>query len=178
MNDCGQRRRWSAGQTLAVLQKWQTGSPQEKICRKHAVTAAQICRWKRSLDQVSRSPASWCPRVSWEGCSSGSKNSNGLGAEGIRIRPVKKPSRSKGSNHPRGHRAADTNDGLLRGHRLPRLGQAAKLIVLSAATRARAVAPATSPKNLNESKPVPVAAWPFTKNRRDAGIQRTAMTLT
>ncbi|MEO8338770.1 MAG: transposase [Nitrospirota bacterium] len=38
-------------QKLTVVEEWQTGVPLEEICRKHAVNAAQMYRWKRSLDQ-------------------------------------------------------------------------------------------------------------------------------
>ena len=34
-----------------MLQEWQTGMPLEEICRKYAAHAAQMDRWKRSLDQ-------------------------------------------------------------------------------------------------------------------------------
>jgi transposase-like protein len=47
----GRGRRWSAEQKLTVLQEWQTGIPLEEICRKYAMNAAQMYRWKRSLDQ-------------------------------------------------------------------------------------------------------------------------------
>lgn len=47
----GHRRRWSAEQKLTVLPEWQTGIPLEEICRKYAVNAAQMYKWKRSLDQ-------------------------------------------------------------------------------------------------------------------------------
>jgi transposase-like protein len=45
------RRRWSAEQKLAVLQEWRNGVPLEEVCRKYGVNAAQMYRWKRSLDQ-------------------------------------------------------------------------------------------------------------------------------
>ena len=38
----GQRRRWSAEQKLTVLQEWQAGIPEEEICRKYAMNAAQM----------------------------------------------------------------------------------------------------------------------------------------
>jgi transposase-like protein len=50
-NGRGRRRQWSSEQKLTVLQEWQTGVPLEEICRKYAVNAAQMYRWKRSLDQ-------------------------------------------------------------------------------------------------------------------------------
>lgn len=75
-NGRGRRRQWSGEQKLTVLQEWQTGVPLEEICQKYAVNAAQMYRWKRSLDQGSRNPASWCRRVSWEGYKSGLKNLN------------------------------------------------------------------------------------------------------
>ena len=50
-NARGRRRQWSSEQKLTVLQEWQAGVPLEEICRKYAVSAAQMYRWKRSLDQ-------------------------------------------------------------------------------------------------------------------------------
>lgn len=50
-NGRGRRRQWSGKQKLTVLQEWQTGVPLEEIFRKYAVNAAQMYRWKRSLDQ-------------------------------------------------------------------------------------------------------------------------------
>ena len=50
-NGRGRRRQWSSEQKLTVLLEWQTGVPLEEICRKYAVNAAQMYRWKRSLDQ-------------------------------------------------------------------------------------------------------------------------------
>lgn len=50
-NGRGRRRRWPAEQKLTVLQEWQTGVPLEEVCRKYGVNAAQMYRWKRSLDQ-------------------------------------------------------------------------------------------------------------------------------
>ena len=52
----GRRRRWSAEQKLIVLQEWQTGIRLEEICRKYAMNAAQMYRWKRSLDQGLKEP--------------------------------------------------------------------------------------------------------------------------
>lgn|SRR2546425_3443845 len=58
----GRRRRWGADQKLTVLQEWQTGVPLEEICRKYAVNAAQMYRWKRSLDQGLKEPGEMVPK--------------------------------------------------------------------------------------------------------------------
>ncbi len=58
----GRRRRWSAEQKLTVLQEWQTGVPLEELCRKYAVNAAQMSRWKRSLDQGLKEPGEMVPK--------------------------------------------------------------------------------------------------------------------
>ena len=57
----GQRRRWSAEQKLTVLQEWQTGIPLE-ICRKYAMNAAQMYKWKRSLDQGFKESGEMVPK--------------------------------------------------------------------------------------------------------------------
>ena len=61
-NGRGRRRRWSSEQKLTVLQEWQTGVPVEEICRKYAVNAAQMYRWKRSLDQGLKEPGELGPK--------------------------------------------------------------------------------------------------------------------
>lgn len=58
----GRRRRWSAEQKLTVLQEWQTGIPLEEICRKYAVNAAQMYRWKRSLEQGLKESGEMVPK--------------------------------------------------------------------------------------------------------------------
>jgi transposase-like protein len=50
-NGRSRRRQWSSEQKLTVLQEWQAGVRLEEICQKYAVNAAQMYRWKRSLDQ-------------------------------------------------------------------------------------------------------------------------------
>jgi transposase-like protein len=47
---------------LIVLQEWQTGIPLEEICRKYAMNAAQMYRWKRSLDQGLKEPGELVPK--------------------------------------------------------------------------------------------------------------------
>ncbi len=61
-NGRGRRRRWSSEQKLTVLQEWQTGVPLEEVCRKYAVNAAQMYRWKRSLDQGLKEPGELVPK--------------------------------------------------------------------------------------------------------------------
>ena len=58
----GRRRRWSADQKLTAQQEWQTGIPLEEICRKYAMNAAQMYRWKRSLDQGLKEPGELVPK--------------------------------------------------------------------------------------------------------------------
>ena len=61
-NGRGRRRRWNAEQKLTVLQEWQAGIPLEEICRKYAVNAARMYRWKRSLDQGLKEPGELVPK--------------------------------------------------------------------------------------------------------------------
>ena len=58
----GRKRRWPAEQKLAVLQEWKNGVPLEEVCRKYAVNAAQMYRWKRSLDQGLKEPGELVPK--------------------------------------------------------------------------------------------------------------------
>ena len=72
----GRRQQWSGDQKLTVLQEWQAGVPLEEICRKYAVNAAQMYRWKRSLDQGLKEAGKLVPKSLVEGYKSGSTNSN------------------------------------------------------------------------------------------------------
>ena len=58
----GGRRRWSGEQNLAVLQEWTTGVPVEEACRAYAMPAAQLYRWRRSLDQGLKGPGELIPK--------------------------------------------------------------------------------------------------------------------
>ncbi len=61
-NGRGRKRRWPAEQKLAVLQEWKNGIPLEEICRKYAINAAQMYRWKRSLDQGLKESGEMVPK--------------------------------------------------------------------------------------------------------------------
>src|SRR3970282_2648703 len=56
------KRRWPAEQKLAVLQEWKNGVPLEEICRKYALNAAQMYRWKRSLEQGLKESGEMVPK--------------------------------------------------------------------------------------------------------------------
>jgi len=61
-NGRGRKRRWPAEQTLAVLQEWKAGVPLDEVCRKYSVNAAQMYRWKRSLDQGLKESGEMVPK--------------------------------------------------------------------------------------------------------------------
>ena len=56
------KRRWPAEQKLAVLQEWKNGVPLEEVCRKYALNAAQMYRWKRSLEQGLKESGEMVPK--------------------------------------------------------------------------------------------------------------------
>jgi len=58
----GRKGRWPAEQKLAVLQEWKNGVPLEEVCRKYGVNAAQMYRWKRSLDQGLKDAGEMVPK--------------------------------------------------------------------------------------------------------------------
>ncbi len=58
----GRRCRWRADQKLMVLPEWQTGVSLEEICRKYAVNAGQMYRWKCSLNQGLKEPGERVPK--------------------------------------------------------------------------------------------------------------------
>lgn len=58
----GRRGRWPAGQKLAVLQEWRSGTPLEEVCRRYGVNATLVHRWKRTIDQGLRESGELVPR--------------------------------------------------------------------------------------------------------------------
>lgn len=61
-NTRGRKRRMPTEQKLAILQEWQNGVPLEEVCRKYAVNAAQMYRWKRSLEQGLKESGEMVPK--------------------------------------------------------------------------------------------------------------------
>ncbi len=58
----GRRGRWPSEQKLAILQEWKNGVPLEEVCRKYGVNAAQMYRWKHSLDQGLKESGEMVPK--------------------------------------------------------------------------------------------------------------------
>jgi TPR repeat protein len=84
-NGRGRRRQWSGEQKLTVLQEWQTGVPLEEICRKYAVNAAKMYRWKRSLDQGLKEAEHWFHLAAAQGEATAQVNLGLLYANGYGI---------------------------------------------------------------------------------------------
>jgi len=61
-NGRGRKRRWPAKQKLVVLQEWKNGILLEEVCWKYNVNAAQMYRWKRSLDQEPKESGELVPK--------------------------------------------------------------------------------------------------------------------
>ncbi len=61
-NSRGRKRRMPAEQKLAILQEWKNGVPLEEVCRKYGLNAAQMYRWKRSLDQGLKESGEMVPK--------------------------------------------------------------------------------------------------------------------
>jgi transposase-like protein len=47
----GVKRRWTAEQKLALIQEWRGGLPVEEVSRRHAVSAAQLYKWRRDMER-------------------------------------------------------------------------------------------------------------------------------
>jgi len=100
-NGRGRRRQWSSEQKLTVLQEWQTGVPLEEICRKYAVNAAQMYRWKRSLDQGLKASGKLVPTSLVGGLQKRvDELERALGRKALEVDVVKKPFELKGLNLP------------------------------------------------------------------------------
>lgn len=102
-NGRGQRRRWSAEQKLTVLQEWQTGIPLEEICRKYAVNAAQMYKWKRSLDQGLKESGELVPKSLVGGLQKRvDELERALGRKALEVDVLKKVFELKGLKLPEG----------------------------------------------------------------------------
>lgn len=102
-NGRGRRRRWSGEQKLVVLQEWQTGVPLEEICRKYAVNAAQMYRWKRSLDQGLKDSGEMVPKNVVGGLQKRIEElERALGRKALEVDVLKKAFELKGLKSPEG----------------------------------------------------------------------------
>lgn len=177
-NGRGRRRQWSSEQKLTVLQEWQAGVLLEEICRKYAVNAAQMYRWKRSLDQGLKESGKLVPKSLVGGLQKRvDELERALGRKALEVDVLKKPSSSRRSNYPRKHTVVNAHNGLLRGHGLPSLRQAAEVAVLSTAIAARATAPAPRARRERPATPgsqphlLRLSADPCTAQAARGGVQ-------
>ena len=76
--------------------------PLEEIYRKYAVNAAQMYRWKRSLDQGLKESGKLVPKSLVGGLQKRvDELERALGRKALEVDVLKKPSSSRGSNYPR-----------------------------------------------------------------------------
>jgi len=102
-NGRGMRRRWNSEQKLAVLQEWKNGVPLEEVCRKYAVNAAQMYRWKRSLDQGLKEPGEMVPKSQVLGLQKRVEElERALGRKALEVDVLKKAFELKGLKLPEG----------------------------------------------------------------------------
>ena len=102
-NGRGRKRRWPAEQKLAVLQEWQNGVPLEEVCRKYAVNAAQMYRWKRSLDQGLKESGEMVPKSQVLGLQKRIEElERALGRKALEVELFKKVFELKGLRLPEG----------------------------------------------------------------------------
>src|SRR2546427_8716000 len=102
-NGRGRRRQWSGEQKLTVLQEWQAGGPLEEICRKYAVNAAQMYRWKRSLDQGLKESGKLVPKSQMLGLQKRVEElERALGRKALEVDIFKKVYELKGLRFPEG----------------------------------------------------------------------------
>jgi transposase-like protein len=143
-NGRGRKRRWPVEQKLAVLQKWKTGVPLKKVCRKYAVNAAQMYRWKRSLDQGLKEFGELVPKSQALGLQKRVEElERAWGGRPWRWIFLKKCTSSRGSDYPRGRKMAGASHRMFRGVRVSGVRQATELAPLPAADSAWTVDAAT-----------------------------------
>ena len=97
------KRRWPAEQKLAVLQEWKNGVPLEEVCRKYALNAAQMYRWKRSLEQGLKESGEMAPRSQVVGLQKRVEElERVLGRKALEVEVLKKTYDLKGLKLPEG----------------------------------------------------------------------------
>ena len=97
------KRRWPAEQKLAVLQEWKNGVPLEEVCRKYALNAAQMYRWKRSLEQGLKESGEMAPRSQVVGLQKRVEElERVLGRKALEVEVLKKTYELKGLKLPEG----------------------------------------------------------------------------
>jgi len=45
------KRRWTPEKKLPLLEEWRNGAPLTELCRRHGISAAQMYKWRRDLEQ-------------------------------------------------------------------------------------------------------------------------------
>ncbi len=99
----GRKRRWAAEQKLALLQEWKNGVPLEELCRKYAVNAAQVYRWKRSLEQGLKESGEMVPKSQVLGLQKRIEElERALGRKALEVDVLKKAFELKGLKLPEG----------------------------------------------------------------------------
>src|SRR5574341_1171467 len=97
------KRRWPAEQKLAVLQEWKNGAPLEEVCRRYAVNAAQMYRWKRSLEQGLKESGEMVPKSQVAGLTKRIEElERALGRKALEVEVLKKAYEFKGLKLPEG----------------------------------------------------------------------------
>ena len=97
------KRRWPAEQKLAVLQEWKNGVPLEEVCRKYALNAAQMYRWKRSLEQGLKESGEMVPKGQVLGLQKRVEElERALGRKALEVEVLKKTYELKGLKLPEG----------------------------------------------------------------------------
>ena len=99
----GRKRRWPAEQKLAVLQEWKNGAPLEEVCRRYALNAAQMYRWKRSLEQGLKESGEMVPKSQVVGFAKRVEElERALGRKALEVEVLKKAFELKGLKLPEG----------------------------------------------------------------------------
>ena len=102
----------------------------EEVCRKYAVNAAQMYRWKRSLEQGLKEPGEMVPKSHVLGLQKRvDELERALGQKALEADVLKAPSSSRGSNDPKGHKMVGKDGGLFVGEGVPGAGQATELVL-------------------------------------------------
>lgn len=97
------KRRWSAEQKLAVLQEWRNGVPLEEACRKYGINAAQMYRWRRSLEQGLKESGEMVPKSQVVGLQRKVEElERALGRKALEVEVLKKAFEIKGLKLPEG----------------------------------------------------------------------------
>jgi transposase-like protein len=99
----GGKRRWTSEQKLALIQEWQNGLPVEEVSRRHAISAAQLYKWRRDMERGLAERGEMVPRSQVAALQKRVEElERALGRKALEVDVLKKAFELKGLKPPEG----------------------------------------------------------------------------